>query len=76
MLTAIIHRRPWLPALNMVLAVAAVVISVFALASTPDLPTLPTIVAAPRTLLDPASNPLLPGCNLGFGTCDDTVAQP
>jgi hypothetical protein len=63
---ATIHRRPWLPALNLSLAVAAVVISVFALATTPD---LPTAVPAARAPLDPSSNPLLPGCNLGLGVC-------
>ena len=63
---ATIHRRPLLPALNMSLAVAAVVISVFALATTPD---LPTAVPAARAPIDPSSNPLLPGCNLGLGVC-------
>jgi hypothetical protein len=69
MITATIHRRPWLPALNMFLAVAAIVISVFALATTPD---LPTAVPAPRIAMDPSSNPLLPGCSLGFGICGAT----
>jgi hypothetical protein len=64
------NRQPWLPAINMLLAVAAVVISVFALATVPD---LPTVVPAPPIPINPASNPLLPGCNLGFGTCDAVV---
>ena len=68
LITGTIHRRPLLPALNLLLAVAAVVISAYALATTPELPTL---VPAPRTLLDPASDPRLPGCNLGIGTCED-----
>jgi hypothetical protein len=72
MITAIIRRRPWLPTLNMLLAVAAVVISVLALATTPELPTaVPTAVPTPRTPMDPSSNPLLPGCNLGLGICED-----
>jgi hypothetical protein len=72
MMTATIHRRPWLPALNMFLAVGAVVISVFALAATPD---LPTAVPAPATPMDPISNPSLPGCNLGLGVCDAFVVH-
>jgi hypothetical protein len=67
MITATIHRRPLLPALILLLAVAAVVIMVFALATSPDLP--PAVPTA-RTPMDPSSNPLLPGCNLGFGICD------
>jgi hypothetical protein len=63
-------RQPWLPALNTLLAVAAVVISVFALATVPD---LPTAVPDPPALIDPSSNPLLPGCSLGFGACDAVV---
>jgi hypothetical protein len=70
MTTAIIHRRTWLPALIMLLAVAAVVSLVFMLATTSD---LPTSVPAARTPMDPSSNPLLPGCNLGFGICDSIV---
>jgi hypothetical protein len=65
-------RQPWLPALNMLLAAAAVVISVFALATTPD---VPTVVPALPTPMNPSSNPLLPGCNLGFGACDDLTRR-
>ena len=65
--TATIERRPLWPALNMLLAVAAVVISAFTLATKPD---LPTAVPTPRAPIASSSNPHLPGCNLGFGVCD------
>jgi hypothetical protein len=68
MLTANLHHRPWVPALNMLLAVGAVVISVFALATTPE---LPTEVPALERPFDPSANALLPGCNLGIGVCVD-----
>jgi hypothetical protein len=73
MVTTTIHSRPLLPALNMLLAVAAVVISVFALTAAPD---LPTSVPAPPIKIYPASNPLLPGCNLGIGVCRDFTVHP
>jgi hypothetical protein len=65
------HRRPWLLALNMFLAVAALVISVIALATTTDSPT--NQVPASRTPMDSSPNPLLPGCQLGLGVCDSTL---
>jgi hypothetical protein len=74
MTTATIHRRSWFPALIVLLAVAVVavvVISVFALATTSD---LPTEIPATRTRMNPSSNPLLPGCNLGAGICADLTA--
>lgn len=77
MSAATILRRPWFPALNMLLAIVAVAISVFALATTPDLPTAVraplTPAPAQRTTMDPSSNPLLPGCNLGLGVCDNPI---
>jgi hypothetical protein len=67
MTTATIHhRRPWVPAVNMLLATAAVVMSALALADNPD---LPKAVPAVVTQLNPSMNPLLPGCNLGLGVC-------
>jgi hypothetical protein len=72
MITATIHRRVWLPALNMFLAVGAVVISVFALAKTPD---LPTAVAAPPAPIEFSANPRLPGCNLGLGVCRGLIVE-
>src|SRR5262245_51977473 len=66
MITTAVHRRPWLQVVNLLLAVAALVISVFALTTSRDLP--PSVPPQP-TPTDPSSNPLLPGCNLGLGVC-------
>ena len=78
-MTATVARRPWLPAVSMVLAVVAVVLSVFALTkdtSDPAAPNAPTAVSALPAAIDPPSNAQLPGCNLGSGACDAVAAHP
>ena len=67
------HHRLFLPAVNMFVAIAAIVISVFALANDPaDVTNVITQRPGTEVSQDPAeatATPLLAGCDLGFSRC-------
>ena len=64
------HRRPWMPLVNMLVAVAAFVIAVIALASAPAetelIPPVAVVVAD-----EPSAAPVVDGCTRirGFYPC-------
>ena len=72
MTTSTVHQhRLFLPAVNMFVAVAAVVISVFALATdSADVTEVITRSPSVAASEDPATiTPVLAGCDLGFSRC-------
>jgi hypothetical protein len=67
------HHRLFLPAINMFVAVAAVVIAVFALADDPakvtEVITQQPGAAVSQDPVEATMTPLLAGCDLGFSRC-------